>query len=257
MFVEPIYSRAPWPPDFPDVIVHCSEHERDAHPDYLAAKAGGSEAAFRLSRDLLNTDLVDKLKELVGDNPAQLASVSAAESTGYNAIPEAMAVELHRRMGLPLECGELRQSNRVFHTRTDAWHRFVTPAEFKGNVARAPYLLIDDHVGMGGTLANLRGYIEENGGRVLAMTTLSETRGARKIALTPATFDMLNCLHGQEFANFWREHIGYSLECCTELEGAYLCRKRSAQYIRRCLVKAAKRAREAGLSTAFLLPDQP
>ncbi|MFZ0929886.1 MAG: hypothetical protein WAN11_14865 [Syntrophobacteraceae bacterium] len=31
-----------------------------------------------------------------------------------------------------------------------------------------------DHVGFGGTLANLRGYIEVNGGRVIGMTTETE-----------------------------------------------------------------------------------
>ena len=247
----------PWPSGFPEVVVHSSERERDAHPDYKAAKAGDSEAAFRLVRDLVKVECVEKLKALVGDQQAKLASVSAIESAGYNAIPEAMAVELQHLTGLPLETGELRQSNRVFHTRTDAWHRFVTPAEFRGSVFQAPYLLIDDHVGMGGTLANLRGYIEENGGRVVAMTTLSETRDARRIALTLDTLNMLNCMHGQELGEFWREHVGFSLDCCTELEGAYLCRKRSADYIRRCLVKAAKRAREAGLPSALFLTDKP
>lgn len=36
------------------------------------------------------------------------------------------------------------------------------------------YVLVDDHVGLSWTLANLRGYIETRGGRVIAMTTLTE-----------------------------------------------------------------------------------
>jgi len=43
------YWRVPWPSDFSDVVVHSSEPERDAHPDYSAAGAGDSEAAIRLA----------------------------------------------------------------------------------------------------------------------------------------------------------------------------------------------------------------
>jgi len=46
------------------------------------------------------------------------------------------------------------------HTRAGGWHRLVTPATFSGTVrAGADYLLVDHHVGFGGTLANLRSHI--------------------------------------------------------------------------------------------------
>jgi hypothetical protein len=44
--------------------------------------------------------------------------------------------------------------------------RLATPPAFTGSIEQGKdYLLIDDHVGLGGTLANLRGYIETQGGR--------------------------------------------------------------------------------------------
>jgi hypothetical protein len=37
----------------------------------------------------------------------------------------------------------------------------------------ATIFLVDNHVGMGGTLANLRGHVEANGGAIVLMTTLT------------------------------------------------------------------------------------
>lgn len=82
-------------------------------------------------------------------------------------------------MGLAVESGVIVQTNRVAHTRADGWHRLVTPATFEGSVSVGrPYLLVDDHVGFGGTLANLRGHIETRSGHLVGMTTFGNARGA-------------------------------------------------------------------------------
>jgi hypothetical protein len=47
--------RAPWPDNFPDVIVHGDEKVRDAHPSYLAAKSRDAKHAIRLASDLLSS----------------------------------------------------------------------------------------------------------------------------------------------------------------------------------------------------------
>jgi hypothetical protein len=71
----------------------------------------------------------------------------------------------------------------------NGWLRLATPATFTGSIEQGKdYLLIDDHVGLGGTLANLRRYIETQGGNVIGMTTLTETAGGHKIAPRPDTF---------------------------------------------------------------------
>jgi adenine/guanine phosphoribosyltransferase-like PRPP-binding protein len=107
-----------------------------------------------------------------------------------------MAFILSEMLSLPVDTGII-QNNKVGHTRAKGWHRFVTPALFEGSVhAGASYILIDDHVGHGGTLANMRAHIEAQGGQVLLMSTLTETREARSIALTKGTYDMLKSKHG-------------------------------------------------------------
>ena len=73
----------------------------------------------------------------------------------------------------------------------------------------------------------MRGYIEAGGGRVIAMTTLTESRTACKISATPETINVLRLKHGQELETFWQETFGYSLDCLTEIEAGYLARQPS------------------------------
>jgi hypothetical protein len=118
---------------------------------------------------LLSTDDTERLARfLVGKKPL-LLPVTADEVAGFHAIPDAMAQSLALRLGLIVAAGEIVPLNKVGHTKADGWHRLVTPAKFGGDViAGATYILVDDHAGFGGTLANLRGFVEQNGGPCLA-----------------------------------------------------------------------------------------
>jgi adenine/guanine phosphoribosyltransferase-like PRPP-binding protein len=243
--------RIPWPTDFPDVVTHTAVAARDQYPQYQAAKAGDGLAAATLARDLINDRALAVLRQIIGERKPLLAPVAALESKGFNALPDALAEIISEKLGLPVEDGELLQTNVVAHTRASGWHRIVTPPSFEGAVrAGREYLLIDDHVGLGGTLANMRGYIETNGGIVIAMTTLTQSRDAAKIALTPATLDVLKSKHGQQLETYWQDIFGYGLECCTEVEGSYIARQPTFDTIANVMAEAAKKARRGGLSTA-------
>ena len=148
--------------------------------------------------------------------------------------------------------GEIVQNNKVGHTRAPAFQRIVTPATFEGAVEPgAAYVLVNDHIGLGGTLANLRGYVEAHGGEVLAITTLTESRDARRISLTPATRDVLWRKHGEDLDQLWRREFGYGLDCLTEVEALQLCRQPSVVAIADFLAKAAVEARGRGLEAAI------
>jgi hypothetical protein len=175
--------------------------------------------------------------------------VTAIEVTGFNAIPDAMMQEIGERLRLPPLPGTIVQSNKVAHTRADGWHRLVTPAMFTGPVVHgADYLLVDDHVGFGGTLGNLRGHIEANGGHVLGMTTLTETGGGRHIAIRQETLSVLYSTHGTELSQFWCIVFGHGIDCLTNLEAGYLSRVESFDAIRTRMAQAAEHARRRGLS---------
>lgn len=240
--------RVPWPPLFPDVVIHTDVATRDGHHGYVAAKSGDADAAFELAFDLLNDAAIDYLRELLAGQTVLLLPVVAEETLGFNAIPDAMTQILARELDLPAIAGEIVQTNKVGHTRAKAFQRLVTPALFGGEVEpEANYFLIDDHVGLGGTLANLRGYIELNGGYVVGMTALTESRDGREICLRPATLNMIWDKHGEALDTLWQEQFGYGINCLTEVEGQILCRQPSVVAIEDFLAKAAVEARSRGL----------
>ncbi|WP_420265687.1 hypothetical protein [Candidatus Magnetominusculus dajiuhuensis] len=240
--------RTPWPVDFPDIVIHTTVEERDAHPCYKAAKAGDSVAAYELVKDTISDLAVAQLREQIGGRKPLLVAVGAIEQEGFNAIPAIMAQEIASRLNLDVEESSIVQSNRVGHTRARAAHRMVTPAIFTGKVCKgADYVIIDDHVGLGGTIANLRGFIEDSGGHVIAVSTLTESRDSRNLALRPETLEALERRYGQELDEFWRSSFGHGVATLTEAEGGNLLRQSSFDVIRTRLAKAADEARKRGL----------
>ena len=245
-------TRLPCPRDFPNVVIHTTVRARDTHIQYCRAKAGDPDAALTLVIDLLDNTATKSLRIIIGNRPAFLLPVIADETTGFNAIPDAMAQALGRDLGLPVVAGEIVQTNKVGHTRALAFQRLVTPAMFDGEVQPgAAYVLVDDHVGLGGTLANLRGYVEARSGSVVAITTLTESRDARCISLKPETRDMLWQRHGEELDQLWQTQFGHGIDCLTEVEALQLCRQQSVAGIEDFLAKAAIEARGRGLTPAI------
>ncbi len=246
--------RTPWLAWFPPVVIHTTVGARDEHAAYIAAKSGDADAALVLVHDLGLESAVDQLREFAdrGAISPILLPVTALEATGFNAIPDAFARLIGRRLDWRISSGEIVQTNRVGHTRARTFNRFVTPAAFTGAVeSGGRYLLVDDHVGIGGTLANLKGHIETSGGAVIAMTTLTESRDGRQIALGVETRDMLWNQHGRDLENLWREQFGHGIDGLTNLEGAILCRELSLDAIRDRLAQAAIEARRRGLDPVF------
>ncbi|MFP5518067.1 MAG: phosphoribosyltransferase [Alphaproteobacteria bacterium] len=234
--------RTAWIAGFPDVVIHTALEARDTHADYWDAKAGDGEAAMRLVEALITLEAIDRIRTIVdGHNPI-IVPASAIEKFGFNAIPDAMALELGRRLDLEVDAEGINQINIVSHTRANGFHRLATPAAFDGPVVEGrSYFLVDDHVGLGGTLANLKGHIEVNGGRVVGATCLTESVGSHVLALTETTLEALRRQHGKELEEFWVEEVGHALECLTEAEGGYLRRSATLDRIRNQMAKAATR----------------
>jgi hypothetical protein len=57
--------RAPWPQDFPDVVIHGDLQRRNKHPNLAIAKAGNPGAALALVRDLLSDVAIGAFENLL------------------------------------------------------------------------------------------------------------------------------------------------------------------------------------------------
>lgn len=229
--------RTPWN-QFPDVLIHASESTVKKHPAYEAAKSGDDVAATQLVLTCLNLAQVVALNQLVAGKQPTLVSAHAMERHGVNAIPEVFADELGRLLSWPVDTG-IVQTNVVSHTGANGFWRLARQAEFDGTVeAGCDYVLVDDFVGMGGTLANLKGHIETLGGNVLAAVALTGKTHSAKLAPTPDRLNELRKRHGTEFENWWIGHFAHSFDALTESEARYLARTETADTIRDRIAEA-------------------
>jgi hypothetical protein len=169
---------------------------------------------------------------LAGSRRPTLVSAQAYERDGVNAIPEIMADELSKILGWPVDPGVL-QVNVVSHTGADGFSRLARQAEFAGAIQPgADFVLVDDFVGMGGTLANLKGHIESQGGRVLAAGCLTGKPHSAKPKPTPERLQELRARHGHDLESWWIERFAHSFDALTESEARYLARTATADTIR-------------------------
>lgn len=223
--------RTPWGL-FPDVLIHANETEVKQHPAYPAAKSGDGQAALVLVSDTMNEVKNLELAGLLHQHQPTLVSAHAYERDGVNAIPEIFADELSKALGWPVDAGVL-QTNVVAHTGADGFTRLARQAEFAGAIqSGCEYVLVDDFVGMGGTLANLKGYIESQGGVVLAAVTLTGKPHSAKLAPTAQRLQELRLQHGKELEQWWINRFAHGFDALTESEARYLARTPSADTIR-------------------------
>lgn len=207
---------------FPDVLIHAPESEVKQHPSYAAAKAGDANAAVELIEDTLNLDQVATLGIMFEGQRPTLVSAHAYEREGVNAIPEVLADALGQLLDWPVD-GDIVQSNIVGHTGAGGFERMARQASFEGVVVPGlSYVLVDDFVGMGGTLANLKGYIESNSANVVAAVALTGRSDSAKLTPDPAQLQALRDRHGNSAEEWWENRFGHSFDALTQSEARYL-----------------------------------
>ena len=222
---------------FPDVIMHASESAIKNHPRYSAAKAGDIEAARQLVSNVVSRDAIARIKQRMGDDRYQLVPIHALEAEGVNEIPAALA----KRLSLELAVGindEIVQINTVGHTGSDGFHRLANQAAFTGKVLPGRFLVVDDFVGQGGTLANLIGYLHSQGGSVIAATVLTGKPYSASIAPDSDAIERLRSKHGQALENWWKDNFGFGFDCLTRSEARYLENTADADTIRNRIAQA-------------------
>jgi hypothetical protein len=218
--------------DFPDVLIHADESAVKQHRAYKAAKAGHGPSATELVNDTMSEQQNQQLVDLLRGHTPTLVSAHAYEREGINAIPEAFAVEISKALGWPHDTS-VAQINVVAHTGADGFSRMARQAEFAGVVQTGcEYVLVDDFVGMGGTLANLKGYIESEGGIVLAAVSLTGKPHSAKLTLSPTRLHELRLKHGTELEHWWIEQFAHTFDALTESEARYLTRTAAIDTIR-------------------------
>ncbi len=225
---------------FPPVWIHANESSVKQHPSYHAAKSGDPDAAYLLVDALLNPIIVEQLADTFDGQKPILVSAHAVEGSGVNAIPEALADILGQQLDWPTDNG-IVQINIVAHTGADGFSRLARQAEFDGDVlVGSAYLLTDDFVGQGGTLANLRSDIMRGGGNVLGATVLTGKPHSANLTLNVVTLEQLRLKHEQQLEDWWTQRFGFRIECLTESEARYLLNTPDVDRIRNQIIAAVQ-----------------
>ena len=229
--------------DFPDAVLLADETRTMRHPAYSDAKAGDAGAATNLVHALVDEAgiaAVRRLLDAVGAALSVLVSAHAYEREGVNAIPAALAKLLSNRLGVPFDTAVV-QTNVVGHTGASGYGRLARQAAFGGEVEQdREYVMVDDFIGQGGTLANLRGWIEKQGGRVVGAVGLTGKPYSAKLNPSEEQLHELRQKHGSDFEKWWREHFGHAFDCLTQSEARYLARSPDADTIRDRLAAAER-----------------
>src|SRR5262249_55733597 len=115
-------------------------------------------------------------------------------------------------------------SARAGRTKLNTWLRYLCQPSFDGEVSKdRPYVLVDDVITTGGTLATLRSYIVSSGGTVAGTTALAHKNGVhQKFAIADETFGVLCKTYGQELPLYWTETFGHGPASLTDAEAQFL-----------------------------------
>ena len=230
--------------DFPDVVLLAAETPTRQHPDYRAAKSGDAVAAADLVHALVDETRIAAVRSMLdatgGGAVPVLVSAHAYERDGFNAIPAALARLLSEHLGIQYDTTVV-QTNVVSHTGAGGYARLARQAAFGGTVERERrYVMVDDFIGQGGTLANLRGWVERQGGTVTGAVSLTGKTYSARLNPSEAQLHELRQKHGPDFEAWWREHFGHTFDCLTQSEARYLARSPDADTIRSRLAAAVR-----------------
>lgn len=233
------------PIDLPAAIIGRALGDAGRHPDFPAAKAGDTKAAVRLVDDLVTPDVVSKVRDALSGQKPTIVPVLAIESAGHNKIPAMVAKRLGISLGLDVDA-DIVQSVKAQRTALTGLDRIFQQPEFDGPVgAGKEYLLVDDTLTQGGTMAALASHIRQHGGAVVGTFALTGKQYSATLRLSPETLKTLRERYGDIESEF-RAATGRGFDALTESEGRYLAKHGTPDAVR-ARVLAEGNARGDGL----------
>ena len=219
------------------------------HPDYQEAKAGNFHSALNLISDLAWGAIE---KNSIRFNKSNIfVSPFARETSGDNAIPQVLA-EVFAFLCKATADKDLVQVTKVYHTGADPMQRLILRPEFEGPVqVGANYVLVDDIVNFGTTLAELAHYIQLNGGFVSGIAVMVNAGRNKSFSPDRKTLRILK----ERFVNEIIEIFGINIDALTANEAQYLVGFRTSNEIRNRCLKAKEesnlRLRSKGIAGLF------
>lgn len=225
-------SRVPWDKELPDAFVNVPWSSFDkkvatlkSHPLYSAAKGQRDVgAALELIDDLADKRCIYGLVDLADERRVipTLIAPSCQIGDSNNALAIGYAQWLSHELDWQVE-ERVFQRKSLARDKESAWKRIVNRCEFYGEIdKKAAYVIVDDVLTTGGTVADLRSFILGKGGRVIGFSAIAARNGEwQRIRLGDDTRANLEQQYGRNLAEFCYKHLGFSYECLTDGEASH------------------------------------
>lgn len=221
--------RTPWG-DFPNVVAQTNASSLKNHSSYSAAKTGDLRAAWQVVSDLFKPGKIALPQPVDYIVPVSQLDVG----NRWNALPFAFAQMLSDTLDVPI-IPTVTQSNVVHHTGADAASRLAHQPRFSGPVdAGRRYLIVDDVVTFGSTIANLRGHIESQGGHVVAAASLANAIFASQLVPEREVLAAIRFRFSTDELSTLSHSTGFPVDLLTSRE-AYFVRNLSHELVPKLL----------------------
>jgi hypothetical protein len=218
-----------WDEGFPKGYAHTSIGFLKRCPGFWEAKQGDIDAALYVVDTCVKQNRINLLRE-------RYCNAILIPVLGRNQLPLALAwaIGLEIWYGVYLMDDNLRKS-------FNAMQRLLHKPVFAGRIHKdKDYILVDDVVVQGGTVAALREYIIVNGGRVVAVVALAYSIGSYDIAPLEAYLLKLKVNFGQSLILLLQIHrIAFSFHELTNSQVKYLLRFTSIENVERKIKKVS------------------
>jgi hypothetical protein len=197
-------------------------------PGFEDAKRGDFDAAQYVVSRCAKKDRLDILRNRYPD--AALIPV-----LGTNGLPLALA----EAIGLPI-WHRVRLLHTVSRKQLCAFKRLLHKPVFNGDIAKGrSYIIVDDIVTQGGTVAALREFIMSHGGKVVAVAALAYAIGSHNVAPQKWNIVRLTVKFGTKLPPLLREAgVAAVVRALTNSQAKYLLRFASVRNIQKRLPTA-------------------
>ena len=215
--------RSAWE-NFPDAITNGNLGDLKKDPEYVEAKAGDEYAAWRLVNRLFKEETIISIIEKFNPNADStlLLPVLAEEHCGYNKIPLATAILISKKIDIPY-CKTIFQTNCIGRTNKNGDSRLLFQPTFGGIVEKGKnYILIDDTLTMGGTIAALRSFVIQNGANVIGAIVMTSQQRSLQLAPTAEILENIRNKFGENIEDFLNKELGYGLKELTQAEASHI-----------------------------------
>ena len=218
-----------WSDNLKEVITNTSYQEMINNRELqIAGKSGNEEAAVELVDKLVDDKIISQLAELYPN--AIVVPIPSMETADKkpNAIPLAYARKFEKA-GLQIT-DDIIEIDSTHHTGKKSFKRVVNRPHFDGTIELGrEYIIVDDVFAMGGTINSMRNFIEDKGGNVVAVSTLTPSvENSKILAITDENLNSLKSLDKKgDLLNAIRKlDIAENFEALTDPIGKYIVNNR-------------------------------